>query len=224
MKKSFSMFLLSSLFLFSGCAYRVKATYEYSLENVDNPNKIEFKKTPLFLVNSNLKRDTPFVFEDDFIKINWIPTTQEFNFKLQNKTNGTIKILWDSGAFITPDGANYRLINKNKKLNEEEGPTVPTPIMKTGFIEDLIYPVGFVSYYNSKSIGGYYVPSGWDIPPILPSYFTEDNEEQQEKKIEKLNESFLQKSIKILLPIEINNKVKEYIFIFRIENIYYKKL
>ena len=156
-KKVFNLFLISSLVLISSCAYRVKTSYEYSLQGVDNPDKKEFKETVSFLVNSESEKETPFIFEDKIIKIHWTPTPKEFNFKLDNKTDSTIKVLWDSGAFITPDGSNYRLINKNKKLNDEEGATVPTPIMKTAFIEDLVYPVGFVSYRNGFSIEGYYL-------------------------------------------------------------------
>lgn len=208
----------------SSCTYRMKANYEYSLDNVDNPEKREFIKTKAFLVDSEEEKETPFIFEDSFIKIHWIPTIQEFDFKLYNKTNDTIKVLWDSGVFITPDGANYRIVNKNKKLNEEEGATVPTPIMKKAFIEDLIYPVGFVTYQRSFSIDGFYIPARWLIPPLLPSYLREDYDSEQEKRKLELQNKFLKKSIKILLPIEINSKVKEYIFDFRIENIYFNKL
>lgn len=215
------------LFLFllnSACTYRVKTSYEYSLENVDNPEKREFIKTKSFIVDSEDEKETPFLFEDDFIKIKWTPTIREFNFNLQNKTNNTIKVLWDSGSFITPDGANYRIINKSKKLSDEEGATIPTPIMKKAFIEDMIYPVGFVSYRRSMSIQGYYFPGMWIIPPLLPTFLNEDSDEEQIKREKELENKFKNKNIKILIPIEINNKIREYIFDFKIENLYFKEL
>lgn len=93
MKKAFSIFLVSSLFLISSCAYKVKTSYEYSLQDVDNPDKKQFKETVSFLVNSETEKESPFVFEDKFIKIHWTPTIKEFNFKLNNKTDSTINKL-----------------------------------------------------------------------------------------------------------------------------------
>ena len=109
-------------------------------------------------------------------------------------------------------------------MNDEEGATVPTPIMKTAFIEDLVYPVGFVSYRNGFSIEGYYIPGGWSMPPLLQTFLREDSESTQNKRQEIITNKFLNKSIKILLPIEVNNKIREYIFIFKISNINFEKL
>lgn len=225
--KVFKKAKILCLFLFllnSACTYRVKTSYEYSLENVDNPEKIEFVKTKSFIVDSEDEKETPFNFEDDYIKIKWNPTIREFNFHLLNKTNNTIKVLWDSGSFITPDGENYRIINKSKKLNDEEGPTVPTPIMKKAFIEDMIYPVGFVAYRRSLSIKGYYFPGMWIIPPLLPTFLKDDYDNEQIQREKELEDKFKNKNIKILLPIEVGNKIREYIFDFKIENVYFKKL
>lgn len=220
------IFILCFL-LIQSCTYNMKATYKYTLENVEGNEKINFKKTNTFnvtAVNDNDPNDdSPLRFEDEFIKIKWNPNVKLFNFRLENKTNSTIKIVWDSGLFIDYDGASYRIINKDKKLIEDEGPTVPTPIIKKGFIEDLVYPVGFAYYTKGFSFKGYYVSGRWETPPLLPRYLIDGNDETQAKRKKEINEKFIGKYFKILLPIEINNKIKEYIFHFKIEDAIFEK-
>lgn len=228
LKKVLSLGLVFGLVFLQSCMYRMKASYKYSLENVETEEKIKVNKTENFLIDYNNEDESkgisPLKFEDAFIKIKWNPTPQLFNFVLENKLNSTIKIIWDSAIFIDYDGASYRVMNKNKKLNEDEGPTVPTPIIKKGFIEDLVYPVGFSYYSSGFSISNVYVSGRWNIPPLLIRSIAEGTDEVQGKRKTQLNNKYLSKYFKILLPIEINGKIKEYIFYFKIEEIIFDKL
>jgi hypothetical protein len=213
--------LFSSLFLLSSCSYTARALYEYSLSDVESPDKTSFKKTAPYKVYlyDNEDVENPFIFEDDVIKIQFFPTNTSFPFKLENKTNETIKVIWDNGIFIDNNNASYRIINKLIKLSDEEKSSVPTPISKKSFLEDLIYPVGWASYRSGFVLYDRYIPGRWYLDPILPTYSVEASEEIHNKRLADIKEKFLNKSLKMVIPIEYKNKIREYIFSFKVEKV-----
>ena len=213
LKKIFSIGLVFGLVFIQSCGNRMRAIYDYTLENVESPSKTSFKKNKIFSINS-FKENEPLVFEDNFIKIEWTPTESRFYFKLENKTNETIRLIWNKGSFVDTNNSNYRIINRNIDLSFDTIETPPTNILKKTFLNDFVYPFELASYSKNN----------WYSDDLLKIFFTTgDSEEKKQEIKDNINSKFLNKYTKILIPIEIKGEIKEYIFYFKIENISFSK-
>lgn len=214
-KKTIKLFISTlCLINISACPSHVmRAYYNLSLESVENPDKINFQKTNPILIKKD--EDGTLNFSDKNINIDWQPTQKYFGFQLKNKTNSTIKLLWNDGVFMDSDGKSYRIANGTSKVSSNQESIVPTPILKDGLIEDIVYPVGWTYYDNTGNLVG--LPGRYKMPDIFP--IVEQNNKQQMREIK---ETYDNKTFKIMLPIEINNQTKEYIFIFKVDSLLFK--
>lgn len=212
---------LSSLILLSSCSSRLKAAYEVSLDDVQNPAKISFTKGKPVSINYDTE-PTITSFEDDFIKIGWIPDVKFFQFKLINKTNSTIKLLWNEVVFSNIDNTNYKVINGSTKYQDDEKSLLDSSILAGGSITNMVYPSGWVSYETDIGISllmGINA-SGWTTPALFPVYIKSDDKNKLKANMHKKYDN---KSIKIYMPLLINNEKKEYTFTFKINNLSFKE-
>ncbi|MHC1775711.1 MAG: hypothetical protein AB9834_09890 [Lentimicrobium sp.] len=150
------------------------------------------------------------IYEDTLIKIDWNYAGSQIGFDLTNKSDQTLKIIWDDAAFISLSNESSRIFHKGIKYTDRESPQPPTPVYKKTTLSDLIAPTSYVSYQSGQY-------GGWRSAPLIPvtgnafsskiAYF----------------ETLLGKTMRVILPIKIDDKLIEYSFSFRTEFIEKKK-
>jgi hypothetical protein len=135
-----------------------------------------------------------------------IPKTTHFGFVLENKSENTIKIIWDEAIFIDEEEFSRKIVHSGIKYNDINNSQIPTVIAKDSKLRDAVFPSDNIYYVNSK----YY--SGWKNTVLLP------NTSSSQEKLIKLSQNYIGKTIKILLPIQTQGVVNEYIFYFNIDD------
>ena len=150
------------------------------------------------------------VYEDPSIKIDWDYAVSQIGFELTNKSDQTLKIAWDDAAFISLTNESGRIFHKGIKYIDRENPQPPTSIYKKTTLSDLIAPTSYTSYTSGQY-------GGWNSRPLVPI-----KQGIMSTKIEYV-EALIGQTMRVVLPIKIEDKVIEYTFNFRTEFIEKKK-
>ncbi len=133
-------------------------------------------------------------FEDDLIKINLDCTPYEIAFYLHNKTEVPIKIIWDSVKVNSEYLKNepLEIYHTNKSQDNLANKIQPSIILaKKNWMDEIVF---------NKNIY------------LLP--YELNNKDSLMKK----SNSVIGKKIKLILPLEINGKIKDYTFIFSVKD------
>lgn len=194
MKKNLLLLLLlmAVSFCFAQKIDKREGRYSVQLVSVDTPKDIQLGK--LDSITST--------YEDAIIKINWQYAVSEMGFELTNKYDQTLKIVWDDAAFISTANESERVFHKGVKYIDREKTQSPTSIYKSTTISDLVAPISY-TYYLSGQYGG------WKSKPLIPRMSIAFS-----NKVEYRPE-LLGKNIRIALPLKIDDKTLEYVFVFK---------
>jgi len=195
---------LGGCFLFlTGCAALTYHNFNYdmSLQEVRRPAEAQerYGEQKIFLS----EKDKNYVFEDEMVKIAWLLTPGKIGFILQNKTEHPVRIIWDEAAYVDENGETHRVMHSGVKYINRDQSQPPSVVVQNGKLSEVIIPTDYISYV-----------SGWSEQPLFP---TGDMGE-----LEKLKESsrvYIGKTFQVLLPIQIEGKTNDYVFIFKINDI-----
>ncbi len=197
------------LFGLIGCVTFHQALYDFELQKVERPAQAKEKYGDQKIATTQEEGVNKYVFEDEMIRVLWFPTTYEINFSLTNKTSHSIKIIWDDAVYVDVNGISHRVMHSGVKYIDRNNPQTPTIIVRNGSIEDLVVPTDNVFY-----LSGQY--GGWEKKPLFPIIAN---------SVEDLNtevEPYRNKTFQVLLPLQIEDVVNEYIFVFNIRDIQIK--
>ena len=137
-------------------------------------------------------------FQDSDIKIDWTILDSSFEFTLQNLSESSKKILWDNMSFVDIFKESNKVIN-GETIKAHIGMPQPASIVPKG---TKFSAVG-VPYPKRRFILNRY---------LCPEELADS--QQNERKYE----------IGILLPIEKEGNIKEYLFTFKVDDIIVKKV
>ena len=194
-----------------------KAEYQISLIKVERPKKATarygLQKVDAVTVDEKYK----FSFEDDLVRILWLVGSNQISFLVQNKTDYSIKIPWDEAAFVDENGRSHRIMHSGVKYTDRDKPQPPSVIVRKGSIEDIVFPTDYVSWES----GSRHSAGSWNEKPLLLSidfhgqylkgkYSTLDDFEHAVKEN-------IGKKIQVLLPLQIQDVVNDYIFTFNVD-------
>lgn len=143
------------------------------------------------------------VYEDSTIKIHWKYNPTHLEFELKNKSDQTLKIIWDDAAFISINDESSRIFHKGIKYTDRENAQPPTSVYKKANLSDLIAPTSYVYYSSGK------YTSGWHSRPLVSfpnSLFS--------SKVS-YDESLLGRTMRVVLPVKIEDRTQEYTFNFK---------
>jgi len=189
-------------FLLTGCIGRgYTGQYSFVLEKVERPlNKGQRygEKYTYFI-----KGDTC-VYENNFFKILFSPTTRQISFSIKNKTDYPIKIIWDEAAYIDETNSSHRVMHSGVKFISRDQPQAPSVVVAGGTLKDLVYPTDYVSYNR-----------GWKENPLLP---TKKAFAEEVAEFTRRVEDLWGKRIGVLLPLQIGGTINDYTFTFKITN------
>lgn len=137
-------------------------------------------------------------YEDANINVAFDISKKEILFELKNKTDEPIKIDWNQVSYVDVFGASHRVIHQGVKYIDKENSLPPTIIPPTAKISDRLFPSNLVTY----SSGAY---GGWRESNLFP-------EAPEAKK-------FKNQKFSVFMPLEVNGKVTNYFFSFKIDDV-----
>jgi hypothetical protein len=166
--------------------------YSIQLVSVDTPKDI----------SNSIVDSLSSVYEDDLIKMDWDYGISQLGFVLKNKSNETLKIIWDDMAYISTSNTTEKVFHKGIKYIDREKPQAPTSVYKNTTLSDLVAPSSYTTY-----VSGQY--GGWKSSPLIPTM-----EILLSKKIE-YRQELIGKTLRVAFPIKIEDKIFEYLFTFK---------
>jgi len=186
----------------AGCA-AFRASYDIRLTEVERPAQAKQRYGEQKITQIEEEGVNKYYFEDEMVKIVWIPTSSHVSFILTNKTNHSIKIVWDEAAFVDENGVSHRVMHSGVKYIDRNNPQPPSVVVRNGTITDLVIPTDNIHYVSGQY--GY-----WKKVPLFP--VSSVNAE----KLRSRSQIYIGKTIQVLLPLQIEDVVNEYIFTFEI--------
>ena len=190
---------ISPVYFYKGEVYQIghapfySTVYNIRLVNVQKPENVKDKFSKIESVEVQGEQNLQYSYEDEYIKIDWIPIVDSFKFSIQNKCSHSIKLPWDEMAFIDIKGESKRLLNgETRKINSDR--EQPQSVVPRG-----------------AKLSGYAVPY-----PQVPFMATNLYCCPQEL----LDKGFVGDGlmIKVLFPVVIQDVVNEYVFEFEFKN------
>lgn len=127
-------------------------------------------------------------YSDDLIDMAILAEEYQFSFILNNRSNNSIKIIWNDAVFVDIDGSTSKIMHSGIKYVDKEKDQPASVIVKGAKLEDIAIPVQKVFYHNFE----------WSNQSLF---------EKADKKIKG-------QTIKLMLPIQIGNSIIEYVFEF----------
>lgn len=197
--------------------------YDISLHQVERPTEASQRYGVQKITKAPKKGPGKYIFEDEMIQIIWLvnpdPKTEfglanDISFSLKNKTTYSIKIIWDETAFVDTAGASHRVIHAGVKYSQRNNPQPPSVIVRSGTFSDIVVPSDYISYTRGIF--------GWRTKNILPSEMDKIWRKETPQAFKSRAKSYVGKTIQILMPLEIQGVVNEYIFIFRVNAVAFK--
>ncbi|MEK6591319.1 MAG: hypothetical protein AABZ11_11655 [Nitrospinota bacterium] len=184
----FSFFAVLSLLFFISCAERSPYKYHntYALvEPVVHKNGI--KQPP------NYYRE----FEDDKILIKFTIKDKKIFFRLKNKTDKELTILWDRLNFVDTKGVSHKVVGFDNLFTEKQDKQPLQRINAKREINNLIVPLENIEFIEEWT---------WYVRPLF-------------NRTDDLALRNRGKTFSISMPIEIDGETINYQYKFRIENI-----
>ena len=191
-KVTFLLFLAVIL-----ASWSIYDMYKVILREVEQPENVKEQYSKSKITIFAEENETKNSYEDDSIKIIWLPALIEFSFTLENKSDTSIKIIWDEAVYIDEDSSSLKVIHSGVKYVDGEKAQPLTVIAKETKINDLVTLVDNIYYVNPSR----YFSGGCRKLPLFSV------------------QKSAGKTVKILLPIQIQETINEYIFSFKINHI-----
>lgn len=188
------------------------ADYQISLIKVERPEKATTRygvqKVDAVTTDTKYK----YAFEDDMVRILWFVNSRRIAFLLQNKTDYSIKIPWDEAAYVDEMGRSHRVMHSGVKYTDRDKSQPPSVIVRRGSIEDTIYPTDYISWRS----GTRYSAGWWSEKPLL---LDRDFRGQYLTGFENAVKMNIGKQIQVLLPLQIQDVINDYIFTFNVDSV-----
>ena len=210
MKKFFC--LLLCVLILSSCKSTYRVFYDIGLNSVESPAdaKVQFGENKIvkFIQDENQM----FRYEDKYIVIVWTVLTSRLAFTIKNQSGHTVKINWDDVAYVNYNGYVSRVMHKGVKYIEREKPQGSISIPNNATYDDVILPTDNV-HFNPGF--GAYVPAQWEKFALIPCYYNSKKDMQADLNMG----TWIGKTIRVLLPIEIEGIKNDYSFEFRVNDV-----
>lgn len=213
--------LCSFMFLLlTGCAtVTYFADYQLSLNRVEHPKNVPniygIQKIDTLTGNSKYN----YCFEDSLVRILWLADGKQIIFSIENKTDNTIKIPWDDAAYVDEDNHSHRVIHSGVKYDDRANPQPPSVIVRRGVIEDFVFPTDYLQFVpESENNAPYWIEQSFFMYSEKHDITEQTTPETNGKFKAAANEN-IGKSCQVLLPMQIDSIVHEYIFTFNVSNV-----
>jgi hypothetical protein len=190
------------------------ATYDISLISVEKSTgakKIYGEHKIEAVVEKGISR---FYFEDEMVRIKWLPSPYDIVFVLNNKTDGPVSIVWNEARFIDEKGVSHRLIHSGTGYEDRNNSHSPTVVAARGTLEDFVHPADYFQReedYDGKSNKQ---QDYWKRASFLPAQIKGTAEELRTKA-----EPFVGKTFQVMLALQIDDLRNDYLCTFKINKV-----
>lgn len=200
MKKS--LLLGIALAVCAGCAFGPGIDYRIALTEVDRPEDAKDRYGEAKVTTEEEEGQSKWHFSDELVTIVWIPDPKIVGFILENKSDHSLKILWDEASLVGPDGVSHRVMHEGVPYMDRNSTQPPTVVAKGAKVTESVSAADMVEFNTTV---------GWTQNPLLPYW-------AGTKDPKGTAASFVGKTIRVLLPMEIEGVVNEYTFTFTVES------
>ncbi|NIO48500.1 MAG: hypothetical protein GTN73_03535 [Candidatus Aminicenantes bacterium] len=211
-------FFLGLLFIFLfGCAASVihYLQYDIVLEEVERPPEAK-ERYRGHEISTAEEEGYKYIFEDEMIRILWMASPTELRFRLQNKTDHSIKIIWNDATYVCEKGKSHRVMHAGVKYINRNNPQQSSIVAGKGSITDFIYPADYANYTYDRWVERPLQAGGWIVKPLLP--YSQAGGDPQ--KLLNNATSYIDKTIQVLLPIKLEEVTYNYIFTFLVKDVH----
>lgn len=158
-------------------------------------------------------------FEDEMISAEWRTLSHSLSLEIKNKTDYSIEIMWDKGAFVDKDGNCHRIVRGDVKHLYKNRPQPPSIVVRKASLSTTVIPLEAVSIL--PTLNG-------KISEVYSSLGSKErnkiSEDEVKRKAKEMIQSHVGKTFQILLPLKIEDVINEYIFIFKIDDVNFVEL
>jgi hypothetical protein len=182
------------------------ATYDVSLLEVQRSSDAQARFGDIKTSHVGSGKGRLFHAEDELLHIMWTGPDVQLGFDLLNKSDSSMKVVWDEAAYVDIGGQTHRVIHNGVKLAERNSPQPPSVIPSKGRLNDMVYPSDNVSYSSSRYSGGW---SQVPMFPCMPGMVCQDH-------FRKLAVAHSGMHYRVLLSIEVGKENYPYTFVFMV--------
>jgi len=75
---------------------------------------------------------------------------KQISFVITNKTKNALKIVWDSSAFVDPDGNSHKVMHQGVRYIERDKSIPPSILVPGTKLSDMIYPTDYINLVNNE--------------------------------------------------------------------------
>ena len=183
MKKILIVLIVTSLI--TSCA-AFRRHYYYNMKLVD----VEANNSKAGVIsNERTARGIIFgVYRDDAIEASMTFHPSYVDLMMKNKTESTIKVIWDEAVFLRLDSVSDGIIHSGVFFRDKNLSQIPSSVIKGSKLSTIIVPKGNMLIDNNKVVGRNFLPR---------------------------TERFVGNNIMIEIPIIINDERVDYMFVFK---------
>lgn len=195
--------LIGVMFTSCGMFKSYVATYDVALSTVESPAnaKAQFGETKVVTFQEGAT--SKYRYEDDYIDIVWYVGLKDFNFSLKNKSNHTIKLNWDDISYVDYKGSVGRVMHSGVKYIDRNNSQPASTIPRGASISDVLIPTDNIYYVEGKY-------GGWNERYLIPCNYSSKEDFAAGAS------SYVGSTMKIMMPIMIENVQNDYTFEFTI--------
>lgn len=176
-------------------------TYDYELSSVQRPANARQRYGAQTLTKTADSGITKYTFQDDLVSAILVPSTTRIALRLQNKTDHSIRVVWNDAAFVDEDGKSSPIMHVGVKYTECSGSKAVSVVVQHAMLDDEAIPCAGVSFSSGWSV----YPIVWGGPIPLTDTATKFPAERQAR---------VGKHVKLLLPLQVEDVTNDYLFEF----------
>ncbi len=190
------------------------AHYDISLTSVERSTgarKIYGEQKIEVVIEEGISR---IYFEDELVKIKWLPTPYDIVFVLNNKADAPVRVVWDEARFIDEKGISHKLIHSGIGYEDRSNSHPPTVVTARGTLKDFLHPADY--FQREEDYGGksYKQQVYWRRASFLPAQLKGTAEELRAKA-----EPFVGKIFQVVLALQIDDARTDYVCTFKINKV-----
>jgi hypothetical protein len=155
-----------------------------------------------------------FYFEDELVRIKWLPRPDDIVLVVNNKVGGLVRIVWDEARFIDEKGISHRLIHSGIGYEERNYLQQPAIIVGKGSLEDFVHPADYFQWEEGGGRRSSKQQGYWRRVPFMPTQIRGTAEE-----LRAMTEPFLGKTFQVRLALQISDIPNNYVCTFIINKV-----
>lgn len=180
--------------------------YDFQLASVERPANARDKYGPQTVTTVADSGRPKFRFEDRLISVIVVPSGGRIALEMTNKTDHSIKVLWNDATFVDVIGASSPVMHVGVRYSECRAIKSSAVIVQKSSISDEAIPCSNLRLREGRN-------SGWYVEPLLqgPIAMPADTGTEFASR-----QTFAKSHVKLLLPLQVEDVTNEYLFDFAV--------